>query len=283
MKITALFILSAAFTLAAQAQEFEVPATNSRAVIKQRLAATDIEVVYNRPCAKGRTIFGGLVPYAQVWRTGSDASTKISFSTPVSVNGKKLEPGTYELFTIPGKDEWTIILQQNRSQWGSYSYKPEQDVLRTAVPAKKMQEHVETFTIGFDNITSAGAALVLSWEKTRVPVQLSVDLKETVLPQLEASLLKEGRKPYFKAAMFYFENDMGIDRAAELMALAIKENPGHLGMLYRQALILERKGDTRGAIEASEHSLREAEKSPKELKEEYTKLNTVLLARLRKK
>lgn len=283
MKKIAIFIFLLALTQTVLAQEFEVPATNTRASIKQRLAATDIEVTYNRPNSKGRVIFGGLVPYGQVWRTGSDASTKISFSTSVSVNGNKIDSGIYELFTIPGKDEWIIILQQNKSQWGSYSYKQENDVIRTTVPAKKLHDRIETFTIGFNNITSSKAILVLTWEKVMAPIEITVNLRETVLPKLEASLLKEGRKPYFKAAMFYFENDLGIDRAAELMALAIKENPNHLGMLYRQALILEQKGDIKRAIEASEHSLSEAQKVPGELKDEYTKLNSVLLKKLKKK
>ncbi|MCB0395872.1 MAG: DUF2911 domain-containing protein [Flavobacteriales bacterium] len=278
-----LFILLIALAQGVYAQEqtFEVPATNSRSTVTQRLAATDIEVAYNRPNVKGRVIFGDLVPYGKVWRTGSDASTKITFSTSVWFNGLKVNSGTYELFTIPGKDEWTIILQQNKSQWGSYSYNQENDVLRTTVKANALHDMVETFTIGFGDIMSNSAILALSWENVMVPVKITVDLKETVLPQLEVSLQKEGKKPYFKAAMFYFENNLGIDRAAELMAMAIKENPDHIGMLYRQALILERKGDVNEAIAASEHSLEQAQKAPEELKTEYIKLNTVLLTRLR--
>ena len=283
-KISALLCLFVlvSFTGVLAQEGFEVPPTNPRGKIQQKIAATDIEVVYNRPSAKGRKIFGDLVPYNQVWRTGSDASTKLTFSTPVFINGKSLEAGTYELFTIPGKSEWTIILQQNRNQWGSYSYNAEFDALRLTVKPVNITETVETFTISFNNITSKSAELSLAWERIKVPIQLSVDLKTTVLPQLEESLTKEGRRPYFRAAMFYFENDLDINRAAELMQLAIDENPNHLGMLYRQALILEKKGDKTGAIAASEKSLAEAQKASKELKEEYTKLNTILLARLKK-
>lgn len=279
-------ILSAVFLCAMvgvlKAQSFEVPPTNSHSKISQRVAATDIEVEYNRPNRRGRTIFGGLVPYGQVWRTGSDASTKLYFSTPVFLNNQPLDSGTYELFTIPGGQEWSVILQKNQSQWGSYAYNAENDVLSLVVTPQRIEPLVETFTIGFDNVTSNSAQLSIEWEHTKVPIQISVDLEVTVLPKLEASLKKEGRKPYFRAAMFYFENGLDINRAAELMALAIAENPNHLGMLYRQGLILEKKGDVNGAITASEKSLQLALSAGKELKEEYTKLNKELLRRLRK-
>ena len=265
----------------AQQTQFEVPATNSPAKIQQRVAATNIEVVYNRPNMKGRKIFGELVPYGQVWRTGSDASTKIYFSTPVVLNGNDLDSGRYELFTIPGKTEWTIIFQKNKSQWGSYSYKQENDALRLKVKSGTPGQPVETFTFSFENITSKSAELAISWEKTKVLVPITIDLAKTVIPQIEASILNEVRKPYFRAAMFYYENDLDINRAAELMQLAVNENPNQLGMRYRYALILEKKGDKKAAIEASEKSLQLAQSAADELKNEYIKLNTALLKRLK--
>lgn len=264
------------------AQKFEVPATNPRAKVQQRVAATDIEVTYNRPGCKGRVIFGGLVPYDQVWRTGSDASTKVSFSTPVSLNGHVLDSGSYELFSIPAKAEWTIILQKSRSQWGSYAYSASNDAVRFVAIPQSLPNLVESFTIGFDNVTSKSTVMYVAWENTWVPITIEIDLRKTVVPQLEASLKNDERKPYFRAAMFYYENDLDIDRAAELMTLALRDNPNHLGMLYRQALILERKGDKKGAVEASEKSLKEAQSAGEELKREYTSLNTILLQRLRK-
>jgi hypothetical protein len=218
-----------------------------------------------------------------VWRTGSDAATKISFSTPVSIGGTKIDSGAYELFTIPGKDEWIVILQQTRNQWGSYRYEEQYDVARAAVKPVKLHETVETFTMSIDDVRNSDAVLNISWENIRVPVTIAIDLKETVVPPLEAALLAEGRRPYFHAAMFYYENDIDIDRAAELMNLALEQNPGHLGMLYRLALILERKGDIAGAIAAAEKSLAATESVGEELKAEYVKLNTELLERLSRK
>ncbi len=264
-----------------QDSSFEIPPTNSRSTVNQKLASTTIEVAYNRPSVKDRKIFGDLVPYDQVWRTGSDASTKISFSTEVSINGKGVSPGTYELFTIPGRKEWVIILQESKSQWGSYSYKEANDILRITVSPVSLNRKVETFMIGFENVTSNKLELVLSWENTMVSIPIEVNLEKTVIPQLEERLAGEGKKSYFRAAMFYFENDLGIDRAAELMAKALEQTPDHLGMLYRQALILEKKGDKKQAIEAAEKSMSLAQEANQELREEYTRLNTELLKRLK--
>jgi Protein of unknown function (DUF2911) len=276
-------VLSAGGAAAAPAPPtaFEVPATNSPAVVHQQVAATEIEVSYHRPSVKGRKIFGELVRYDQVWRTGADNATRISFSTPVSLNGTPLDAGEYELFTVPGEKEWTVIFHENRSQWGSYSYDPAHDVARIQARPVALPELVETFTISVDDVHSAGATLNISWERTRVPVRVEIDVRATVVPRLEEALQGEGRHPYFQAAMFYFENDLELARAAELMELALERSPGHIGMLYRLGLILERKGDIPGAIAAAEASLSGAAAAAPELKQEYTRLDTALLDRLR--
>jgi Protein of unknown function (DUF2911) len=172
-------------------------------------------------------------------------------------------------------------LQQSNSQWGSYSYDPARDVARVTAQPAAASEAVETFTISIDDVTTDGATLNVRWDRVRVPVQIEIDVRATAVPQLEAALQVEGRRPYFLAAMFYFENDLDIDRAAALMALAVDANPTHIGMLYRQALILERKGDRAGAIAAAESSLAGAASAAEELRAEYTRLNTALLDRLR--
>ncbi len=276
-------VLAVGVSAETETAAFEVPTTNPNAVVRQQVAATIIEVTYNRPMVRGRTIFGALVPYGEVWRTGSDASTKISFSTPVTVGGKQIEAGSYELFSIPGEGEWTVIFHQSQSQWGSYSYDSANDVARVTAQPARLKDQVESFTISFDDVTRNAATLNLSWDEVRVPVRIEIDVRATVVPQLEEALKAEGRRPYFLAAMFYLENDLDIDRAAELMALALEDHPGHIGMLHRQAWILERKGDLEGAIAAAEKSLAGAAEVPsQELRDEYTRLNTALLERLRK-
>ncbi len=259
---------------------FIIPKTNSKSNITQMVAATRIEIIYHRPNKRGRVIFGDLVPYGKIWRTGSDDATELYFSTPVKLAGQEVDSGRYELFTIPDSNQWEIILQQHKNQWGSYSYQMENDVVRFSVVPRQIQTTVETFTISVDQITTDGGILNISWDDLVVPIPLSIDLKTTVIPRLEKALLKEGRRPYFHAAMFYFENDLNIDCAAELMSLALKEYPGHIGMLYRQALILRAKGDVEHAIRAAQQSLAGAKEADLELRTEYTRLNSALLKEL---
>jgi Protein of unknown function (DUF2911) len=239
-----------------------------------------VEVTYNRPSVKGRTIFGGLVRLDQVWRTGSDEATTVRFSTDVTVNGALVPAGTYDLFTIPRRDRWTVIVHRHMSQWGSYSYEAANDVVRVdAIPAR-LAEPVETFTISLDDVRPDAATMNLSWERTRVPVVIGVDVVGLTVPRIQAAMRAEGKKPYFLAAMFYYENGLDIDQAAAWMALALADSPGHIGMLHRQALILEKKGDRAGALAAARASLAGAETSGRELREEYTRLNQAVIDRL---
>src|SRR6186713_1363981 len=121
---------TAALAQSPAAPKITFPEASPAASVSQRIGLTDIQVTYNRPGAKGRTVFGGLVPYGHVWRTGANNATKISFSTPVKLNSTAIAAGTYELFTIPGKDEWTVIIHKNMSQWGAYTYDEKNDVAR---------------------------------------------------------------------------------------------------------------------------------------------------------
>lgn len=279
-RISILGIVLISTSLSIYAQDFIIPTTNSKATINQTIASTEIEVIYHRPNKKGREIFGQLVPYGQVWRTGADAATEIHFSTPVSIEGKSLDSGKYELFSIPDKDSWQFIFQKYQGQWGSYSYNRDNNAAIVTVKPMKTSNSIETFTISIDNVTSNSGELTIAWDHVIVSAKIKVDLRKTVVPQLEALLKQEGRKPYFQAAMFYYENDIDINRAAELMSLALEPRPDHIGMLYRYALILERKGDISAAKAAAEKSLAGAQNAGDELKNEYIKLNTVLLDRL---
>ncbi|MBX2910861.1 MAG: DUF2911 domain-containing protein [Cyclobacteriaceae bacterium] len=261
--------------------DFVMPGTNSKAVVYQTIASTQMEITYSRPNMRGRKIFGNLVPYNKIWRTGADEATKLYFSTPVMMAGAPVDSGRYELFTIPGENLWQVILQKDRGQWGSYKYLPENDVARLAVTPRILDRPIETFTISVDSIGSNGGVLNISWGNRVVPVPITINLEDTVIPNLEKALRESSRPPYFQAAMFYYENNLDMDRASALMALALKRNPGHIGMLYRYALILKQKGDTEEAIEASEKSLKGAQGADPELKAEYVRLNTILLNELK--
>ncbi len=261
--------------------EFIIPKTNSSTTVYQTIASSQIEITYNRPNKRGREIFGSLIPYGEIWRTGSDEATEIYFSTRIKVQDLAIDSGRYELFTIPNKNNWEIILQKNLNQWGSYRYNKENDVIRFSVVPQLLNTSIETFTISIDQVTANGGILNIAWDNIRVPIKLNLDLKSTVIPQLEKLLLSSDKPPYFQAALFYYENNIDINRAAELMAKALEKNPEHIGMLYRQALILKSKGDINEAIIKAQLSYDLAQKANPELKSEYSRLNLTLLENLK--
>lgn len=271
----------------APAPKLEFPVASPAATLKQRVGLTDIEVNYSRPSMRGRKIFGSLEPYGKVWRTGANNATKISFSTAVKFGGTDVPAGTYALFSIPGQDEWTVILNKVSGQWGSYSYDAANDLARVkAVPAK-LAAPVETFGIGFSNLASESAAtLYLTWENVRVPVAIEVDVAGVLVPQLEAVMASaDAKKPYLSAAMFYYENNLDLDKALAWMDAGLAEQPNAFWMVYRKGLILAKKGDKPGAIAAAQQSLDLVKNAPANipapLKDEYLRLNEALLASLK--
>jgi hypothetical protein len=267
--------------LKAPAPRLEVPQASPLATLRQRIGVTDIEVVYSRPSAKGRVMLGGINPYGEVWRTGANGATRISFSTPVTIQGEHLDAGTYELFSIPGKDEWTVIFQKASGQWGAYAYDPKNDVQRVTAKPSALSEPVETFTIEFNDILGGTATLNLVWEHTRVPLKLDTGVAGLVVPKIEAAMAGTGRKPYAEAAMFYADNNLDLDKAAEWIEAAIAERPDMFPLIYQKARILEKKGDNAGAEAAARQSLEMAEKASGAEKDEYVRLNEALIARLK--
>lgn len=172
LALTATLLCAAGFLV--QTAKAQAPAASPACTLKQRVGNTDIEIVYSRPGVKGRKIFGGLVPYEKVWRTGANQATRITFSTAVKLNGSDVPAGTYALFTIPGKDEWTVIINKTDSQWGSFKYDEKTDLLRVKATPVTLSDAVETFTIDINDLRDDSATLNLIWDKTRVPVKLSL-------------------------------------------------------------------------------------------------------------
>lgn len=280
------FALTFAATLPAQsapAPKLEFPAPSPAATVKQRFGLTDIEVNYSRPSMRGRVIFGGLESYGKIWRTGANSATKVTFSTPVKFGGTEVPAGSYALFSIPGRDEWTVILNKVTGQWGAYSYDAANDVARVQTAPVTLSAPVETFTISLDDLANgASATLSLAWENTRASVRIDTDVVGSLVPQIESALASPGEKaPYAQAAMFYLENNLDLKKALTWMDAAIAANPKAFYLVYRKALILEKMGDKAGAIATSEASLAEAEKATGAIKDEYIRLNKALLARLR--
>jgi hypothetical protein len=273
--------LSTAAFAQTPAPKIDFPQASPLAGVSQRVGLTDIQVTYHRPSAKGRTVFGSLVPYDHVWRTGANDATKISFSTPVKLNGTDVPAGTYELFTIPGKTEWTVIIHKNMSQWGAYSYDAKNDVARVTAKPVALTNGVETLAISFNDLRDESATLSIAWEKVRVPVTVTVDVKSTLVPQIETVMASGGAKlPYFNAAMYYFENGIDLNKALAWMDAAIAANPEAFYMVYRKALIQEKMGDKAGAIATAKLSIEGANKASGAVKEEYLGLNEALIKRL---
>ena len=151
------------------------PQPSPTATFSQKVGLTDVSITYSRPSKKGRTIFGELVPYDKLWRTGANAATKITFSYNVKIAGKDLPAGSYALFTIPGENEWTVIFNKDHAQRGTGNYKESEDALRVKIKSTKIAETVETFQINIEDNKPNSAIIELLWESTLVQIPLVVN------------------------------------------------------------------------------------------------------------
>ncbi|MGI9103060.1 MAG: DUF2911 domain-containing protein [Terriglobales bacterium] len=165
----------------------DVPRASQHAQVTQRVGLTDITINYSRPLAKGRKVFGGLVPYGEVWRAGANENTTITFSDPVSVEGQPVAKGTYGLHMIPTENEWTVILSRISSAWGSFTYDPKEDALRVKVKPQPAELR-EALAYDFDPVTADSATAILRWDKVAVPFTISVNNKEVVPAKMKAEL-----------------------------------------------------------------------------------------------
>ena len=245
--------------LFAQAPKIDFPAASPACTLKQRVGLTDFEITYSRPGVKGRTIFGGIVPYGQVWRTGANQATRITFNTPVKFNGIEMAAGTYGLFTIPGENEWTVILNKNSAQWGAYQYDAKDDVTRfKATPVTLKDTAIETFTIEFNHVRDESAVLNLVWDKLVVPIHLEVDVSSKVVPQIEAAMASPDKKDaglYFQAATFYYNHGLDLKKAQAWVNSGLEGQPLIAFELFHlKAQILAKQGDKDGAIAAAKQS-----------------------------
>ncbi len=273
-------LLLAATTLEAQEARLEFPAPSPSSTLKQRVGITDIEIVYSRPGMKNRTVFGTLVPYGKVWRTGANLSTTISFSTPVKINGVPVPKGSYSLFSIPGPQEWTLIINKKPSQPGAFQYDQASDLVRVKARPVALAEAVETFTIDINDLRDESATLNLIWEKTRVPAKIEVDVVGELRPKVDAAMAAAGgKKPYFQAAAFYYDHGLDIDKARRWIDAAVKENEAYY-TVHMQAKILARQGQKAAAIKAAQRSTELALKADGP-DSNYVKMNQELISSLR--
>lgn len=238
MKTNILLIILIGFLINLEAQNLKVPTLSPFSEINQQIGLTEISLSYARPSAKGRVVFGSLVPFDELWRTGANASTKLTFKEDVKIAGNDLPAGTYALYTIPNQREWTIIIHEKtdmRSIAGG-KVKPENDAFRFKVKPIQNPMKVETFTIQFTDITTKSCQVQLSWENTVVkfPIEVEVDSKiEAQMAELLKTPEKITHRIYFRAAEYYLHNKKDLNQAIEWIdaALAKSENNFRYGLL----------------------------------------------------
>ncbi|SMC58237.1 DUF2911 domain-containing protein [Pedobacter nyackensis] len=278
--IKAMLLLALAVSLSSdlQAQGLKMPQPSTNQIVTQNFGLGKITLNYSRPNVKGRKVFGDLEPYGSVWRTGANSATIISFTEPVKVEGKELPAGEYGLFTIPGKEEWTVIFNKGAKQWGSYEYKESDDILRVKVKANKLKDKVETFTIQFADVYPATAQMQLMWENTGINLNLTTEVDATVMANIDEAMKGE-KKPYFQAAQYYFANNKDINKALEWATAAESADTKAPWVKLLKGRIQLKTGDKAGAAKTAAAGLQSAT----EMKNaEYVRLHTQLLNEAKK-
>ena len=258
--------------------QLKTPAPSPTQTIKQDFALSSIELSYSRPGMKGRKIFGDLVPFEKVWRTGANNATTLTFGEDVMIGDKKIPAGKYGLLSIPEKNKWTLIITKQLDVTSPAAYKQDQDVVRVMVEPMKMKDDMETFTMQFANIKPGSCELHLMWENTAVSLPIIVDVETKVMAQIDQQMNKDNR-PYFNAAMYYMDNGKDLNQALAWFDKAVEGNPTAFWIHHQRANCLAKLGKKEDAKAAAEKSkgLAIAAKN-----DDYVKLNDKLLAELNK-
>ena len=247
------------------------PQPSSSQTITQGFGLGSITITYSRPNTKGRKIFGDVEPYDKVWRTGANSATVIKFSDDVTLEGNKVPAGEYGLFSIPGENQWTIILSKKPKQWGAYTYSQSDDYLRFTVTPSKLQQPVETFALQFENIYPTTGELHLLWENTALVLHLTCDIDAKVMARID-SAMKTDKKPYYDAVIYYYNNNKDMNQALE-WANQLDKMPGMPPMVAKlwKARVLLKKGDKSGALSTAREGVTAATAMHSD---EYVRLNT---------
>nr|WP_294936381.1 DUF2911 domain-containing protein [uncultured Flavobacterium sp.] len=278
-------VLSAVFafaTLAIQAQ-VKTPQASPSTKIEQVVGLTDVEIDYSRPSIKGRTVFGELVPYGKLWRTGANANTTVSFSEDVVIGGKALKKGKYALYTLPKADSWDVIFYTSTDNWGLPEVWDETKVaVRTTVKPETINRKVETFTIGVNNVENDFAHLELAWEKTVIAVKFEVPTQKTAMKSIETTLAGPSANDFFSSAQYFYQSNGDLNKALTWInkAVDLRGVEAPYWYLRLKSLIQAKKGDKTAAIETAKLSLAGAEK---EKNMDYVKMNKDSIAEWSKK
>jgi hypothetical protein len=255
-----------------------VPQPSPTQTLKQNFGLSNIELSYSRPGVKGRKVFGDLVPFGKVWRTGANNATTITFGDDVTIGGKKIAAGKYGLVTIPEKNQWTVIISKKLDITGPADYKEDGDVVRVNVNTMKTTDPVETFTMQFANIKPTSIELQMLWENTAVSLPITTDIETKIMGQIDQLMNKDNR-PYFAAAMYYMESGKDLNQALAWFDKAVELQPKAFWIHHQRANCLAKLGKKNEAKTAAETSKSLA---TEQKNDDYVKLNEKLIAELNK-
>lgn len=276
-RILFLSAFALAATMCTEAQTLRTPAPSPTQNLRQDFGLSTVELSYSRPGMKNRKIFGDLVPFGKVWRTGANQATTITFGEDVMVGDKKVAAGKYGLLTIPDKDNWTVIITKQLDVTSPAAYKQDQDVVRVPAKPVALPFSIETFTMTFDNVTSSAMNLGMLWDKTMVSIPIKVDIDTKIMAQID-NIMKADNRPYFNAAMYYMQNDKDQAKALEWFDKAIQQDPKAFWAYHQRANLLAKMGKKNEAIASANKSIELAKEAKND---DYVALNEKLLATLK--
>ncbi len=268
----------AVFTLFIADAQLKTPAPSPTQTIKQDFGLSNVELSYSRPGVKGRKIFGDLVPFGKVWRTGANSATTITFGDGVTIGGVKIASGKYGILTIPDSKSWIIIISKQTDVTSPADYKADQDIVRVEAKAMSLEEKIESFTMQFANVKPSTCDLQLMWDKTAVSLPISTDVESKVMAQIDQLMNKDNR-PYFNAAMYYMDNGKDLNQALAWFDKAVEIQPNAFWVHHQRANCLAKLGKKAEAKAAAEKSKALA---TEQKNDDYVKLNEKLLAELEK-
>jgi tetratricopeptide (TPR) repeat protein len=272
MKKIFLFIAASFIIFSSEAQQLTTPQPSPTANIKQNFALSNIEISYSRPGVKGRKVFGDLVPFGKVWRTGANNATTITFGEEVTIGGTKVPAGKYGLLTIPNANDWTIIISKQTNVTSPADYKQDQDVVRVTAKADKTPFTIESFMISIDDLTANSCNIGMGWETTWVSFPVTADVESKVMAQIK-NTMEGDNKPYFNAALYYIDNGKDLNKAVEWLDKAYAQNPEAFWILYQKARAQKMLGKKTDALATSNKSIDLAKKAKND---DYVSLNEKL-------
>jgi len=276
MKKLLTIVLAAALCGTVTAQQLATPQPSPTQTVKQNFSTGSIELNYSRPAKKGRTIFGDLVPYEKVWRTGANGATTLTFSDDVTINGKEVKAGKYGLLTIPHERSWTVIITKDVNVTSPAAYKEDNDVVRLEAETMDIPFSIENFTINFASITGNSVNVEMMWDKTYVSFPISTNTEARVMKQIDETMNKDN-KPYFSAAQYYYDNGKDLNQALTWVNKAVESNKEAFWMFLLKARIHAKLGD-KAAAKAAANTV--VDLATKAQNDDYVKMANDLLKKL---